>query len=336
MEGPRDGPPPGSGCLLVLCGKSRVEKDQARSLAAKGSLKLKHDGNEIAITLRAAEGEESSLASPEETFRTQMYMGALSTSRFGGFLLWSPCLPSTQDVVSQNFGELPIGAVCVADFQSRGRGRTKNVWESPAGCLMFSFTVEMEDGRVVPLLQYVISLAVSEATKEICRAKGLPPLDVKIKWPNDLYLNGLKIGGVLCTSTYKSKKFSVSAGVGLNLDNEKPTTSLNAVLRGITSVSHQLQREEILAYFFNNFDHLFEKFLNEGFQALEELYYRTWLHSGQKVVIKEERGDTAVTIQGLTPSGYLLAADDADNLYELHPDGNSLDFFQGLVRRKLG
>ncbi|CAA6664905.1 unnamed protein product [Spirodela intermedia] len=230
MDGPRDGPPPGSGCLLVLCGKSRVEKDQARSLAAKGSLKLKHDGNEIAITLRAAEGEECSLASPEETFRTQMYMGALSTGRFGGFLLWSPCLPSTQDVVSQNFGELPIGAVCVADFQSRGRGRTKNVWESPAGCLMFSFTVEMEDGRVVPLLQY-----------------GLPPLDVKIKWPNDLYLNGLKIGGVYAPQRINQRSF----------------------------------------------------------QALEELYYRT------------RTGDTAVTIQ-------------------LHPDGNSLDFFQGLVRRKLG
>ncbi|CAA6675354.1 unnamed protein product [Spirodela intermedia] len=304
MEGPRDGPPPGSGCLLVLCGKSRVEKDQARSLAAKGSLKLKHDGNEIAITLRAAEGEESSLASPEETFRTQMYMGALSTSRFGGFLLWSPCLPSTQDVVSQNFGELPIGAVCVADFQSRGRGRTKNVWESPAGCLMFSFTVEMEDGRVVPLLQYVISLAVSEATKEICRAKGLPPLDVKIKWPNDLYLNGLKIGGVLCTSTYKSKKFSVSAADHIFECSFKRN---NFCLTPTTERRNP-------RIFFNNFDHLFEKFLNEGFQALEELYYRTWLH----------RQDP-----GLTPSGYLLAADDADNLYDL-------DFFQGLVRRKLG
>jgi len=40
----------------------------------------------------------------------------------------------------------------------------------------------------------------------------LPCVDVKIKWPNDLYFNGLKIGGILCTSTYKSKKFNVSAG----------------------------------------------------------------------------------------------------------------------------
>ena len=47
-------------------------------------------------------------------------------------------------------------------------GRTKNVWESPKGGLLFSFTLQMEDGRVVPLVQYVVSLAVTEALKEIC------------------------------------------------------------------------------------------------------------------------------------------------------------------------
>jgi biotin--protein ligase len=42
--------------------------------------------------------------------------------------------------------------------------------------------------------------------------QGLPHIDVRIKWPNDLYLNGVKVGGILCTSTYRSKKFNISAG----------------------------------------------------------------------------------------------------------------------------
>lgn len=50
-------------------------------------------------------------------------------------------------------------------------GRSKNLWESPPGCLMFSFTIQMEDGRIVPLLQYVISLAITEAIKDICDKK---------------------------------------------------------------------------------------------------------------------------------------------------------------------
>ena len=47
-------------------------------------------------------------------------------------------------------------------------GRSKNVWESPEGCLLFSFTLQMEDGHIVPLIQYVVSLAVTEAIKDVC------------------------------------------------------------------------------------------------------------------------------------------------------------------------
>ena len=56
-------------------------------------------------------------------------------------------------------------------------------------------------------------------------------LDVRIKWPNDIYSNGMKIGGVLCHSTYRSKEFQVVIGVGLNLDNSQPTTCVNDILQ---------------------------------------------------------------------------------------------------------
>lgn len=56
-------------------------------------------------------------------------------------------------------------------------------------------------------------------------------IDIKIKWPNDVYSKGLKIGGILCHSTYRSKEFQVVVGVGLNLDNSQPTTCVNDLLR---------------------------------------------------------------------------------------------------------
>ena len=45
--------------------------------------------------------------------------------------------------------------------------------------------------------------------------------------------------------------------------------------------------------------------------------------------------NTVVRIQGLTPEGYLLAADAGGQRYSLSPDGNSLDFFKGLIKTKL-
>ncbi|XP_047952171.1 biotin--protein ligase 1, chloroplastic-like isoform X2 [Salvia hispanica] len=172
--------------------------------------------------------------------------------------------------------------MCVTDVQLKGRGRSKNVWESPKGCLLFSFTIQMEDGRVVPLVQYVVSLAMTEAVNDVCRRNRL--------------------------------------GYAAN----------------------QLQREDIISAFFNKFEVFHDIFLSQDFQALENLYYKTWLHRGQRVVVQEKNesedqvSENVVTIQGLTRSGYLLAATDDGQICELHPDGNSFDFFQGLVRRKLG
>lgn len=43
------------------------------------------------------------------------------------------------------------------------------MWESPKGCLLFSYTIQMQDGKVVPFVQYVVSLAMTEAIKDICQ-----------------------------------------------------------------------------------------------------------------------------------------------------------------------
>jgi len=79
----------------------------------------------------------------------------------------------------------------------------------------------------------------------------------------------------------------------------------------------------------------------KGFFALEIDYYRRWLHSGQTIVLEEKQEHNSevshvpLKIQGLTPSGYLRAVDDASETYELHPDGNSFDFLKGLMRKKM-
>ncbi|XP_073142990.1 biotin--protein ligase 2-like isoform X1 [Henckelia pumila] len=324
---------------LVLCGKSTVENELARCLKSNNRLKLP-DGSPLNVVLNS-EIECRDRTENDGIFCVKSYMSSLSTSRFGRLLVYSPKLASTHDVVSHNFEELPVGGVCVADVQFKGRGRSKNVWESPKGCLMYSFTIQMEDGRVVPLVQYVVSLAMTEAINDVCRKNGMPHLNVRIKWPNDLYLDGAKVGGILCTSVYKSKKFNVSAGIGLNVSNEKPTTCLNSVLQGLTPFIYQLQLEDIIAAFFNKFESFYDIFINQGFQTLEELYYKTWLHSGQRVIVQEKNekresvSEDVVIIQGLTTSGYLLAVTEDGQTCELHPDGNSFDFFKGLVRTKL-
>ncbi|KAH7421307.1 hypothetical protein KP509_13G050300 [Ceratopteris richardii] len=283
--------------------------------------------------------KEREYAEYKDRFNSHLYFESAKATRFGSPLLWSPCLPSTHTILSQNFGAFPVGTVCVADSQVSGKGRSGNVWESPYGCLMFSFTLQVDNGRMLPFLQYVVSIAVIDAINHLSLIKGLPNLPLKIKWPNDIYANNVKLGGVLCTSTYREKKFDVVAGIGLNVENRKPTTCLNALLEQLGCSVSPYKKEELLRTFFDKFEDLFGVFITEGFKPLECSYYEKWLHSGQEVILEERENDStmkiSLVIKGLSPTGYLLATDDQMEAYELHPDGNSFDFLKGLVRTKL-
>ena len=112
-----------------------------------------------------------------------------------GTVLRVGSVTSTQDVAQA----MPIGSIVVADHQTAGRGRLERRWESPPGAaLLVSFVLAPN-----PLL----SLAAGVAAAEACGA------DVRLKWPNDLLLNGKKVGGILVETTPDR----AVCGVGINL-----------------------------------------------------------------------------------------------------------------------
>lgn len=263
------------------------------------------------------------------SFSSSLYFAHLkSHTGTGSVLLHAEELGSTQTLVMET-PEFDETVVCVAEKQIQGRGRGDNTWESPLGCLMFSFrsSFPSEHGRMLPFFQYLVSLAAIRA----CRSATQGYKDIHIKWPNDIYANRtLKIGGVLCQSTFRDGQFIVTTGVGLNVANELPTTCLSSLAKQV------VRREVVLAEFFNQFDHLYREFLLAGpsFEGLVPEYTSVWLHSGQRVSV--DSNESTVTITGISPqTAALLAVDDAGRVVELTPDGNRLDFFKGLVSRRM-
>jgi len=102
---------------------------------------------------------------------------------------------STQDVARA----LPIGAVVVANHQTAGRGRLEHRWEAPPGtALLVSFVLPPN-----PLLSLAAGVAAAEACEQ----------GVRLKWPNDLLLDGRKVGGILVEAT----PAKAVCGIGVNL-----------------------------------------------------------------------------------------------------------------------
>jgi len=252
----------------------------------------------------------------------------------GSVVLYGERIRSTQDLVGSLLPVIPNGFLCVADTQTNGKGRGENVWESPPGCLLFTFVSRfaIANASRLPFVQYLVSLAIVEAVK---RVRGCEDLDLTLKWPNDIYAGkSQKIGGVLCQSSVFRGHFEVVVGVGLNVDNDSPTTCINGLLRDAKS-DVRLSRADVLGRFCATYESMQKDFLRNGFDPFFDAYYASWLHRDQ--VVRADVGDggmQTMTVKGLAKSGALLAVDVGGNSHELFPDGNRFDFFRGLVSRR--
>lgn len=104
----------------------------------------------------------------------------------------------------------PNGVVIVADHQTAGRGRLGRSWQAPAGAsLLVSIVFRPAPSQA--------TMAVGVAAAEACHE--VAGVDVQLKWPNDLLLEGRKLGGILAESIVSGSTLDVVVvGLGLNVN----------------------------------------------------------------------------------------------------------------------
>jgi BirA family biotin operon repressor/biotin-[acetyl-CoA-carboxylase] ligase len=122
----------------------------------------------------------------------------------------------------------------VADEQSRGRGRGGRRWNSPKGNLYATLLIETGvSAAVATQLSFVAALAAHDAIATHLRSGQISRL--RLKWPNDVMLDGAKLAGLLLESlaSPKGKGLAVILGVGINVSFAPPITDRAAATLGL-------------------------------------------------------------------------------------------------------
>jgi len=140
---------------------------------------------------------------------------ARAADRLGLFarqILWYADVPSTNDLAAALAERgTPEGCVVVANAQSAGRGRQGRSWASPAGAGLYASAVLRPAEHALPLLTIAAGVAVADG---IHAATGLVP---DLKWPNDVFVGGRKVAGVLAEAS--SNVGAALSNVGAALSN---------------------------------------------------------------------------------------------------------------------
>lgn len=155
-------------------------------------------------------------SSPDKLIPNEIQYG-LKTKSFGWHLISFESIESTMDEAFRLGMEgLAEGAVICAETQTKGRGRLGRSWISPKGKgLYFSLILRPQlSPTQMSQLTLMAAVALAEAIGEQTK------VDVKIKWPNDLLVDGKKIAGILTELRAESDQMKfVVLGVGINVNS---------------------------------------------------------------------------------------------------------------------
>ena len=198
-------------------------------------------------------------------------------------------------------GNIEEGTVVTADFQTAGKGQAGNVWESARGenliCSLF-----LRPGFLEARYAFWLSAAVA-----IGLAEALEPYvpDVKVKWPNDLFVNGKKLGGILIENTVVGSKLGQTiVGFGININQVKlpiAATSLYA------EQLHTFSIEEILAGCISSIYLFYNQLRVFGWEKMRQRYYVRLYKMGLAQDYRSSDGQIfRAVLKGISADGELI------------------------------
>ena len=188
-------------------------------------------------------------------FNLNLYKETLSTDYIGQTIQYYPKLDSTNTIAWELIAEnTENGTVVITDNQLKGRGRQSNKWSStPDKSLTFSVMLYPNSlPSQINLYSLIAGLAITDRLNDYA-------IQTQLKWPNDILINGKKVGGILCESKIRGGVIkSMVIGIGLNVNEkiaELPEELQNTATSLMSESGKLYQLEILLANILNYLEH---------------------------------------------------------------------------------
>ena len=218
-----------------------------------------------------------------------------------------PSTPSTMDVLTELASEVaPEGTIVVAGEQTAGRGRAGRIWSAPPGTslLMSVLLRPAVSAPEVAVLPLIVGVAVAEAIERVTPNVGIQ--SVQLKWPNDLFLGGKKLGGILLQSRASSARVDfVNVGIGINVNTPQPSlpeTATSLMIETGMTVDLELFEEVVLG----QLSLRYAKWIEAGPASGLADWQSRARFLGEQVVIEQDSEAIAGVFTGVSERGGLL------------------------------
>jgi BirA family biotin operon repressor/biotin-[acetyl-CoA-carboxylase] ligase len=238
-------------------------------------------------------------------FDRTRFAAGLRTARFGRTLLTrAETLSTNDDAWEALAGGMPDGVTVVADAQVRGRGRAGRAWtHAPGQGLALSIALHAGgDARRTGLAPLVAGLALADAVA----ALGARP---RLKWPNDMLLDGRKLAGVLCELRRPAgggERIVIGAGVNVRQAAADFPPELRGIATSLAIAGIDAAVEDVAAGFLNALELRWTQLQEGAATALLRAWSERAGHWGEPVTVNAPDGAITGVAQRLDDDGALV------------------------------
>ncbi|MBN2675736.1 MAG: biotin--[acetyl-CoA-carboxylase] ligase [Alphaproteobacteria bacterium] len=213
-------------------------------------------------------------------------------------------LPSTQDEVQNS----PFYTLVVAETLTQARGQRGNKWEAPRGNLYFSFSMKSSDFQQSSDLCFLCGLAMAHA---------IDSSKVKLKWPNDIFIEDAKCCGILV----EQNGDKLIGGLGVNVSVSPDYPNPDYPLTSLKEKGILIEVKDLLEKFIQNFEIYFEQYQkNPSFIFSKWKEKALWMN--EKIYLKSD----------LSIQGTFIDVDEKGGVILQTSEGNKV-FYSGSFRR---
>ena len=202
-----------------------------------------------------------------DLLRPEEIVAHLRTKWVGHHINYTVCLEDSTNNVGKKLADegCADGLAVIAEEQTHGKGRLSRGWFSPPGCGVWC-SVVLRPPFMPSEASKCTLLAAVAVIKAVNKYKGV---HAKIKWPNDVLLNGKKMVGILTEMSAEFGKINyivIGTGINTNVPKSIIPEELKDLAVSVADVAEEpVQRVQILADYLKNLEDLYETVLKEGF-----------------------------------------------------------------------
>ncbi|HBF12015.1 MAG TPA: biotin--[acetyl-CoA-carboxylase] ligase [Deltaproteobacteria bacterium] len=196
------------------------------------------------------------------------------------------------------------GEVFLTHFQTKGHGRLKRTWESPKDKNILVSFIDSQTAQPEHTYQLtlVAGVAILEALEN--RIRGIK---FELKWPNDILVNGKKLGGILCEKISSHPYAVIGFGLNVNVDKNDFSPEIKDVATSLLlETSKPQSREEIIAACFKSYERWRQIYDTKGLSPVIDAWNRYSAILGQKVTVTENGKSYEAIAKHLTKEGFLV------------------------------